>query len=95
MGHATIYADQELVLGFINELLEAGDDDFAILIAGHSPAAIIALGHQVTTEDLAQAVRYLNLVVGEDGPLPENDLACIALIRNIFSVPSGEHAAIA
>lgn len=89
MGHATIYADQEHILGFINERLDAGDDNIGILIASRSVDAIAALGHVITVEDLANAVRYLKLMLEEDAPIPASDLGCIAYIRHTFAMPVG------
>lgn len=89
MGHVTIYADQERVLGFINERLEAGDDNISLLIASRSIDAIVALGHVITVEDLTNAVRYLKLMLDEDDALPASDLGCIAYIRRTFTMPEG------
>lgn len=88
MGHATIYEDQERILGFINERLEAGDDNIGILIASRSIDAIAALGHVITVEDLANAVRYLQLMIDEGDAIPASDLGCIAFIRRAFSLPT-------
>ncbi len=89
MGHATIYADQERVLGFINEHLEAGKDNCEILIASRSVDAIAALGHVVTVEDLANAVHYLHMMLEDNEPFPVSDLGCIAYIRRAFTLPPG------
>lgn len=92
MGHATIYEDQERILGFINERMEAGDDNIGILIASRSVDAIAALGHVITVEDLTNAVRYLKLMIEEDDTIPPSDLGCIAFIRHTFSMPTASCA---
>lgn len=87
MGHTTIYADQESVLGFINSRIDSGAKDSEILAASRSIEAIIELGHVVTREDYLEAVRYLSIVLEDKRPAPNSALGCIAFIREVFQTP--------
>lgn len=85
MGHATIYADQECVLDFVHERLEAGDDDLNILRAGRSCAAIVRLGHAITDEDLSTAVHHVQGMLADDSTVPRRGADCIGYLRRVFA----------
>jgi hypothetical protein len=85
MSHATIYVDQERVLDFVHQRLEAGDDDPGILRAGASWDALGSLGHVITDQDLIAAVRYVRLVLDDGAQVPDRAVDCIAYLRRILS----------
>jgi hypothetical protein len=85
MGHATIHADQEHVLAFINERIAAGDDDAGVLRAGRSCDALASLGHLITDEDLTEAVQYVQRVLVDDRPIPACGMDSVAYLRRVFA----------
>ncbi len=84
MGHAHLYADQERVLTFIDARMGAGEDDRSILADCCSVEALAELGHAITSEDLADAARYVDWLMGLHEHIPADPLGCIDLIRRAF-----------
>ena len=86
MSHATIYADQDGVLAFINGRLAAGDQDRDILCALRSWDAIACVGHAITAEDLAAAVRYVHGMLAEGCAMPVGEVDCLNYLRRILQM---------
>ncbi len=93
MSHATIYADQERVLSFIDGRLSAGAADHDVIRACRSVDALAEVGHPITGEDLRAATTYLAGMTGleQDVRGVHRDVDHIALIRRVMlpkSIPT-------